>query len=190
MPVVSSTMLPLGTPAPDFDLTDTVSGGRVCLADLAGSRALVVIFMCNHCPYVVHVQDGLAAFSRDYRDSGVSIVGISANDAENYPEDSPERLGDVARRRGYGFPVLYDETQETAKAYTAVCTPDFFLFGPERTLVYRGRFDSSRPNSDTPVTGEDLRAAVDAVLAGRPAPDPQYPSMGCSIKWKPGNEPG
>jgi len=190
MPVVSSTMLPLGAPAPDFDLPDTVSGGRVCLADLAGSRALAVIFMCNHCPYVVHIQYGLAAFSRDYRGSEVSIVGISANDAENYPDDSPERLGDVARRLGYGFPVLYDETQEVAKAYTAVCTPDFFLFGPDRTLVYRGRFDSSRPNSDSPVTGEDLRAAVDAVLAGRPVPEPQYPSMGCSIKWKPGNEPG
>lgn len=189
MAVVSSTMLALGTPAPGFDLPDTVGGGRVSLADLAGSPALVVIFMCNHCPYVVHIQAGLAAFSRDYRGSGASIVGISANDAENYPDDSPERLGEVARRRGYGFPVLYDEAQETAKAYTAVCTPDFFLFGKDRTLAYRGRFDGSRPNSGLPVTGEDLRAALDAVLDGRPAPEPQLPSMGCSIKWKPGNEP-
>lgn len=189
MAVVSSKMLALGTPAPAFDLPDTVSGGRVSLAGLADGPALVVIFMCNHCPYVVHIQDGLAAFSRDYRGSGAAIVGISANDAENYPDDSPEQLGEVARRRGYGFPVLYDETQETAKAYTAVCTPDFFLFGKDRTLAYRGRFDSSRPNSGKPVTGEDLRAALDAVLDGRPAPEPQHPSMGCSIKWKPGNEP-
>ena len=189
MSLVSSTMLALGTPAPDFDMLDTVSGNRVSLAGQAGHKALVVVFMCNHCPYVVHIQEGLADFSRDYADSEVSILGISANDADNYPDDAPDRLAAVARERGYGFPVLYDETQEVAKAYTAVCTPDFFLFGPDRTLVYRGRFDSSRPGSGVPVTGQDLRAAVEAVLEGRPVSEPQYPSMGCSIKWKPGNDP-
>ena len=184
-----SRMLALGTPAPQFDLPDTVSGNQVSLADLADRKALVVVFLCNHCPYVVHVQHGLADFGNDYAGSDVAIVGISANDAETYPDDAPERLGAVARERGYNFPVLYDETQGVAKAYTAACTPDFFLFGPNRTLVYRGRFDNSRPNSGVPVTGEDLRAATDAVLNDTPAPDIQYPSIGCSIKWRPGNEP-
>ena len=189
MAAEKSTMLELGTPAPDFDLFDTVSGNSVRLADLADRRALVVVFLCNHCPYVVHIQQGLVDFRNDYAGSEVSIVGISANDAETYPDDAPDRLGAVARERGYGFPVLYDETQEVAKAYTAACTPDLFLFGPNRTLVYRGRFDGSRPGSGVPVTGEDLRAAVDAVLSDRPVSGIQYPSMGCSIKWRPGNEP-
>jgi peroxiredoxin len=186
---VESTMLPLGTPAPDFDLLDTVSGSHQTLADFDGS-ALVVIFLCNHCPYVKHDQAGLVEFGNDYADKGVSIVGIGSNDAVTYPDDGPEQLGAVAREFGYKFPVLFDETQEVAKAYTAACTPDFFVFGPDRTLVYRGRLDESRPNTDVPVTGRDLRAAVDAVLAGAPVAAEQYPSMGCSIKWKPGNEPG
>ncbi len=186
---VESTMLPLGTAAPDFDLPDTVSGGRVQLADLS-AKALVVIFMCNHCPFVKHIQNGLAEFGRDYADTDVDIVAISSNDVAGYPDDSPEQLGLVARRVGYTFPVLYDESQDVAKAYTAACTPDFFLFGADRNLVYRGRFDASRPNSDVPVTGTDLRAALDAVLADTPVSAEQFPSLGCGIKWKPGNEPG
>lgn len=183
------TMLPLGAAAPEFSLPDTVGGAEIAIGDLPG-KALVVIFLCNHCPYVKHVQAGLVAFSRDYADKDVSIVGIGSNDAVGYPDDAPERLGAVARELGYNFPVLYDESQAVAKAYTAACTPDFFIFGPDRTLVYRGRFDESRPNSDIPVTGADLRAAVDAVLAGGPVADPQFPAIGCSIKWRPGNEPG
>lgn len=189
MAAEKSRMLTLGTPAPDFRLIDTVTGGTVGLSDLADRKALVVIFLCNHCPYVVHVQEGLVDFADDYAGSDTAIVGISANDALAYPEDSPERLGAVARERGYGFPVLYDETQEVAKAYSAACTPDFFLFGSDRALVYRGRFDRSRPGSGIPVTGEDLRAALDSVLVDRPVGAEQYPSMGCSIKWRPGNEP-
>ena len=189
MPAATSTMLALGTPAPGFDLPDTVSGNRLSIHDVADRKALVVMFICNHCPYVVHIQQGLVEFGRDYSGTDVAIVGISANDARSYPDDAPDLLGRVARRRGYLFPVLYDETQEVAKSYTATCTPDFFLFGPERTLVYRGQFDSSRPGSGVPVTGEDLRAALDAVLEDLPVTESQYPSMGCSIKWKPGNEP-
>ena len=187
---VQSAMLPLGTPAPDFDLPDAVSGRQVALADLADPAALVVMFICNHCPYVKHLQDGLVAFGRDYADADVAIVGISSNDPVAYPDDAPDRLAAEAARLGYAFPVLFDGSQDVAKAYTAACTPDFFVFGPDRTLVYRGRFDGSRPRSDDPVTGADLRAAVDAVIAGRPVSDDQHPSMGCGIKWKPGNEPG
>ncbi len=189
MPAASSSMLPLGTTAPHFDLVDTVSGDQVTLGSFADRKALVVIFLCNHCPYVVHIQEGLARFSEDYQDADVGIVGISANDAETYPDDAPDRLGEIARQRGYRFPVLFDESQDVAKSYTAACTPDFFLFGPDRTLAYRGQFDSSRPGSGTPVTGNDLRAALDSVLADRPVANPQQPSLGCSIKWKPGNEP-
>lgn len=185
---VESTMLPLGTAAPSFSLTDTVSGDVISLDGLTG-KALVVMFICNHCPYVKHVQHGLVEFGNDYAGKDVSIVGIGSNDAVNYPDDGPEQLGAVARQYGYSFPVLYDETQEVARAYTAACTPDFFVFGPDRTLVYRGRFDESRPNSGVPVTGRDLRSAVDAVLAGDAMTSEQFPSMGCSIKWKPGNEP-
>ncbi len=186
---VESTMLPIGTAAPDFDLPDTVSGGRYRLADFGDKKALAVIFLCNHCPYVKHVQQGLVEFGNDYSDRDVAVVAIGSNDADNYPDDGPEQLGSESRRVGYAFPVLYDETQEVAKAYTAACTPDFFLFGADRSLVYRGRFDESRPNSDVPVTGADLRAAVEAVLTDADVAAPQYPSMGCSIKWKPGNEP-
>lgn len=186
---VESTMLALGTEAPDFALDDTVTGDTVKLVDFADAKALVVAFICNHCPYVKHIQQGLVEFGRDYKDTDAAIVAISSNDPEAYPDDAPEELGRVAQELGYEFPVLFDDTQDVAKAYTAACTPDFFLFGPDRTLVYRGRFGPSRPNSGIPVTGEDLRAAVDAVLAGEPVSDEQYPSMGCSIKWKPGNTP-
>jgi peroxiredoxin len=185
---VESTMLALGTPAPGFDLPDTVSGDRVSLDGLV-SKALVVMFICNHCPYVKHIREGLVEFGRDYADADVDIVAISSNDAAAYPDDSPSELAATARRLGYTFPVLYDRSQDVAKAYTAACTPDFFVFGPDRTLVYRGRFDGSRPNSGVPVTGEELRTAVDAVLAGSSVTATQYPSMGCSIKWTPGNEP-
>lgn len=186
---VESTMLALGTHAPDFDLPDTVSGGRVRLADFDHMKALAVIFLCNHCPYVKHLQQGLVDFGNDYAGRDIAVVAIGSNDADNYPDDGPEQLGAESRRLGYAFPVLYDETQEVARAYTAACTPDFFLFGPDRGLVYRGRFDESRPDSGVPVTGTDLRAAVDTVLADKTVATPQYPSMGCSIKWKPGNEP-
>ncbi len=181
---VQSTMLPLGTPAPDFDLTDTISGNQVSLDSLADHKALVVMFICNHCPYVKHIQQGLAEFGNDYADQDVAIVGISSNDADSYPEDRPEELAAVARRLGYSFPVLHDESQDVARAYTAACTPDFFVFGPDRTLVYRGQFDDSRPGNGIPVTGKDLRAAVDVVLAGNEPATEQRPSMGCSIKWK------
>jgi len=186
---LESTMLALGTPAPGFDLPDTISGRRVQLEELSG-KALVVMFICNHCPYVKHVQAGLVSFGRDYADADVAIVAISSNDVDQYPDDSPEQLRIVSQELGYAFPVLFDETQEVAKAYTAACTPDFFLFDSDRTLVYRGRFDESRPNSGVPVTGADLRAALDAVLNDEPVPADQFPSMGCGIKWKPGNEPG
>jgi peroxiredoxin len=185
---VASTMLELGTPAPDFTLTDVVTGDSLSRDDFGGV-ALVVMFICNHCPYVQHVQDGLAAFGRDYRDADVSIVAVSSNDATAYPDDAPEPLAEVAEAKGYAFPLLYDASQEVAKAYGAACTPDFFVFGPDRTLVYRGQFDGSRPGNDVPVTGESLRAAVDAILAGEPVPPDQRPSLGCSIKWKSGNEP-
>jgi len=148
-----------------------------------------VIFMCNHCPYVKHVAGGLAALAREYQRKGVAVVGINPNDAANYPDDAPEKMAEEVKARGYTFPYLYDETQAVAKAYRAACTPDFYLFDKRRKLVYRGQMDSSRPNSGLPVTGEDLRAALDAVLTGRPLPSNQKPSIGCNIKWKPGNEP-
>ena len=186
---VESTMLELGTQAPDFALPDTVTGETVRLADFAESKALVVVFVANHCPYVKHIQQGLVALGRDYENTGTAIVAIGSNDVVAYPEDAPEELGRVAQELGYTFPVLFDESQDTAGAYAAACTPDFFLFGPDMALVYRGRLDSSRPGSEVPVTGEDLRAAIDALLAGEPVAEVQYPSTGCSIKWKPGNVP-
>jgi peroxiredoxin len=185
----TSTMLALGTEAPDFSLTDVLSGDVVRRDDFANHTALLVMFLCNHCPYVKHVERGLATFARDYADRDLAIVAIASNDVASYPEDAPKALAGRARSLGFEFPYLFDETQEVAAAFTAMCTPDFFLFGPERTLVYRGRFDESRPNSGRPVTGKDLREAVDAVLAGEAVTDDQWPSMGCSIKWKPGHTP-
>jgi peroxiredoxin len=183
-----STMLPLGTKAPDFSLVN-VDGRTVSLADFERSPALLVIFMCNHCPFVKHLADGLARFAAEYMAKGVAVVGINSNDVSNYPADSPEQMVAEADARGYQFPYLYDETQEVAKAYRAACTPDFFLFDHNRELVYRGQFDDSRPDSGIPVTGADLRAAIDRVLAGgQPSPE-QRPSIGCNIKWKSGNEP-
>jgi peroxiredoxin len=189
MALTPSTMLPLGTPAPDFSLTDTVSGRPVSLADFNDRHALLVAFICNHCPYVKHIADGFAAFVREYQDKGLAVVAISANDPGHRKEDGPEFMAEEAKQRGYVFPYLFDDEQRVAKAYRAACTPDFFLFDAERRLVYRGQFDDSRPGNDRPVTGRDMRAAVDAALAGAPVPAEQVPSIGCNIKWKPGNEP-
>lgn len=182
-------MLALGTVAPDFSLRDTVSGSTVSLSDFAEDTGVLVMFICNHCPYVKHVREELARIGRDYAGSGIGIVAISANDPEISPGDSPELMQAEAETHGYVFPYLYDETQEVAAAYTAMCTPDFFLFGPDRRLVYRGRLDESRPDSGIPVTGEELRAALDAVLADEPVAEDQLPSMGCSIKWSQGRQP-
>ncbi len=183
-----STMLPLGTTAPDFSLVN-VNGQTVSLADFSEAPALLVIFMCNHCPFVKHLASALAQFGYEYMQRGLGIVAISSNDVANYPADSPEQMVREAEEQGYAFPYLYDETQEVAKAYRAACTPDFFLFDRDRRLVYRGQFDSSRPGNDQPITGADLRAAVDAVLAGKKPSDNQLPSIGCNIKWIPGYEP-
>ncbi|GAB6164099.1 thioredoxin family protein [Thermostilla marina] len=184
----ASTMMPLGTPAPAFRLPD-YAGKEWSIDDFADAAALLVVFMCNHCPFVKHIADELAALAKEYQAKGVAVVGINSNDVVNYPDDSPEKMREEATRRGYTFPYLYDHTQEVAKAYRAACTPDFFLFDRERKLFYRGQFDDSRPGNDVPVTGADLRAALDAVLEGRPAPEVQKPSLGCNIKWKAGNEP-
>jgi peroxiredoxin len=183
-----STMLPLGTEAPDFRLMN-VDGREVSRDDFADAPALLVIFMCNHCPFVIHVADELARLTREYIGRGVAVVGINSNDASQHPADSPERMVAEAEARGYEFPYLYDETQEVAHAYRAACTPDFFLFDRNRKLVYRGQMDDSRPDSGVPVTGRDLRLALDAVLANEEIPVEQRPSLGCNIKWKPGNEP-
>jgi len=188
MALTPSTMLPLGTAAPDFNLPDP-SGKHVALADFKDKAALVVIFMCNHCPYVVHIRAGLAQLARDYASKNVGLVGINANDVKNYPADSPAKMKAEVETAGYIFPYLYDETQAVAKSYRAACTPDIFLFDRGRRLVYRGQFDASRPGNGIPVTGKDLRAALDAVLAGRTTSEFQVASMGCNIKWKPGNEP-
>ncbi|HWI58385.1 MAG TPA: thioredoxin family protein [Bacillota bacterium] len=188
MVAVNSTMLPLGTPAPEFRLPDT-TGKPVALADLKGASALVVIFMCNHCPYVKHIRSGLAQLARDYMPRGVAMVGINANDVANYPADSPAKMAEEAKAAGYSFPYLYDATQDVAKAYRAACTPDIYLFDKDQRLVYRGQLDDSRPSNNLPVTGKDLRAALDAVLAGKPVAPQQKPSIGCNIKWKPGNAP-
>ena len=183
----ASTMLPLGTHAPHFSLIN-IDGRTVSRDDFRG-RPLLVIFMCNHCPFVKHVAAGLAALASEYQTKGVGVVGISSNDASAYPQDSPEQMVHEAELQGYTFPYLYDETQAVAQAYRASCTPDFFLFDAEHRLVYRGQMDSSRPNSEIPVTGEDLRGAVDALLAGQPIVADQRPSIGCNIKWAEGREP-
>lgn len=184
----ASTMLPLGTKAPDFSLAEC-GGGTVSLDDLSGKKALLVMFVCNHCPYVKHVADQLKSLADDYMAKDVAVVAISSNDADAYPDDSPEAMAKEKADRGYAFPYLFDADQSVAQQYAAACTPDFYLFDAELQLAYRGQLDSSRPNSGIPVTGEDLRAAIDAVLQGG-SPDPnQRASLGCNIKWKQGNEP-
>ena len=188
MSLTPSTMLALGTPAPDFSLPDT-AGNIVSLQDFQKSPALLVVFMCNHCPYVIHLRSALAQLARDFLPRGVAMVGINANDAVRYPADAPENMPEEVQTAGYTFPYLHDATQEVAKAYHAACTPDFFLFDAEQKLVYRGQFDNSRPGNRLPINGNDLRAALEAVLAGRPVSDRQHPSVGCNIKWRPGNEP-
>jgi len=182
-------MMPeLGRPAPDFSLPD--SSGRVhALNDFSAAKALLVVFMCNHCPFVKHIAAGLAAFARDYQSRGIAVVGINANDVASHPDDAPEQMALESARQGYVFPYLYDESQAVAKAYQAACTPDFFLYDADRCLAYRGQFDGSRPGNDVPVTGADLRAAADALLAGQALPEPQLPSLGCNIKWRAGNAP-
>ncbi len=183
---VDSNMVELGTPAPDFALPAVTTGSTVSLKDFSDAPVLLVAFLSNHCPYVKHVETKLASVISEL---GIAAVGISSNDVINYPEDAPERLVDQIKRAGFSFPYLYDESQAVARAYGAACTPDFFLYGPDRLLAYRGQFDDSRPKSDVPLTGSSLIAAVSALRAGQPIPEPQYPSIGCSIKWRPGNEP-
>ena len=189
MALTPSTMLALGTPAPDFSLPDVVSGRTISLTTFAGTQGVLVMFVCRHCPYVQHIKAELARLGQDYQTKNAGIVAISANDAETYPDDAPDQLKAMAEAERFTFPVCYDESQAVAKAYTAACTPDFFLFGPDRRLVYRGQLDDSRPGNGKPVTGRDLRAALDAVLARRPVSRDQKPSVGCSIKWKPGKAP-
>lgn len=183
-----STMLELGTPAPPFTLPDT-EGNQVSLDDFKDASALLVVFMCNHCPYVKHIRHSLAAFVREYEPKGLAAVGINANDVRTHPGDSPEKMAEEVESIGYTFPYLYDESQEVAKNYHAACTPDFFLFDSSRRLVYRGQYDGSRPGNNVPVNGEDLRSATEAVLSGGTVAGEQKPSVGCNIKWKPGNEP-
>ena len=189
MALTNSTMLPLGTSLPHFELPEVVSGNKFSSTTFSGKQAILVMFICRHCPYVVHVQDELARLGMDYADKNLGIVAISSNDADNYPDDSPEQLKAMAQKLGFTFPYCYDEGQEVAKAFTAACTPDFFLFDANQRLVYRGQLDDSRPGNGKPVTGKDLRAAIDAVLAGQPVSQKQLPSAGCNIKWKPGNAP-
>ena len=179
-----SRMVALGSAAPDFDLPDTVSGRNFTLTGVGTSPALLVAFLCNHCPYVRHMLDGFVAFAGEYGPRGLAVVAISSNDAGAFPDDSPAEMARLAREKRFSFPYLYDESQSVAAAYDAVCTPDFFLFDRQRKLVYRGQFDSSRPRNADPVTGADLRAAADAVLAGRAPTGTQLPSVGCSIKWR------
>ena len=183
-----STMLDTGTPAPDFSLPEPASGKTVSLAEFAG-RPLLVVFSCNHCPYVLHIIESFAEFAREIGARGVGVVMISANDVGGYPADSPQKMAELAERQGFDFPYLYDESQQIAIAYHAACTPDFFLFDRDHRLFYRGQYDASRPRNRVAVDGRDLRAAVDAVLAGEDAPAQQVPSVGCNIKWRAGNEP-
>ena len=185
----ASTMLALGTPAPDFQLEDVVSGKTISLDNFADSEALLVMFICQHCPFVIHVRDELAKIGRDYSQKPLGIVAISANDVANYPDDSPEKLKQMAEELNFNFPLCYDKSQSVSKAYTAACTPDFFLFDRDRKLAYRGQLDDSRPSTDIPVTGKDLRKAIDLVLQGSAVDFTQKPSIGCNIKWIPGNEP-
>lgn len=186
---VESVMLPLGTRAPAFALPDVISGRTYSLDSFADKTALLVMFLCQHCPYVQHIQHGIAKLGQDYRDTGLGIIGISSNDPAQYPDDAPDRLKEMASRLDFTFPFCFDETQKVAKTYRAACTPDFYLFDRERRLVYRGQFDDSRPGNNKPVTGRELRTAIEAVLGGKPVDANQKASIGCSIKWKPGNEP-
>jgi peroxiredoxin len=185
----ASRILPLGTPALAFALPDTVTGRTVALGDFAGSPLLLVAFICNHCPFVKYILDGFVAFAREFGTRGLAVVAISPNDIVSQPDDAPAEMARIARLKGFTFPYLYDESQEVAKAYQAVCTPDFFLFDRDRRLAYRGQFDASRPGNGIPVTGADLRAVCDALLSGKPLTREQTPSVGCSIKWKAGQEP-
>ncbi|MBI3253017.1 MAG: thioredoxin family protein [Candidatus Omnitrophica bacterium] len=197
MALTPSTMLPLGTAAPDFELPDVVSGKKISLSSFKDKKAILVMFICRHCPYVEHVKHELARLGKDYVPQGVGVVAISSNDAKNYPDDSPAKLKEMALELGFNFPFCYDETQAVAKKYAAACTPDFFLFAAPYgrgvasppQLAYRGQLDDSRPGNNKPLNGKDLRSAIDAVLAGRPVTGTQRPSIGCNIKWKPGNEP-
>jgi thiol-disulfide isomerase/thioredoxin len=189
MALAYSTMLELGAQAPAFSLPEPASGRTVSLDDVAEAPALLVAFICNHCPYVIHIREGFAAFAKEYSAKGLAVIAINANDAALYPDDSPERMAEAVRRFGYHFPYLHDASQAVAKAYRAACTPDFFLFDGGRRLVYRGQFDGARPGNGETVTGTDLRAAADATLAGQPVTGEQKPSMGCNIKWRSGNEP-
>lgn len=183
MALTASNMLALGTIAPEFLLMDTVTGENVSLRELRSDSATVIMFICNHCPFVKHVQKQLVQIAKDYQPRGVSFIAISSNDPVNYPEDAPEKMKIVAKSVGYPFPYLFDGTQEVAKSYSAACTPDFYVFDNKLSLVYRGQLDDSRPDSGIPVTGKDLRAALDAILAGEPVSSVQKPSMGCNIKW-------
>ncbi len=189
MTLVASTMLDLGTQAPHFELEDVVTGQKITPDKAAKSKGLLVMFICKHCPYVKHVEQELARIGHDYADKDIGIVAISSNDSKNYPEDAPEQLKAQAKQVGFNFPYCFDETQEVAKAYTAACTPDLFLFDGDLKLVYRGQLDDSRPGNDKPVTGKDLRAAIDALLSAKKIDEDQKPSAGCNIKWKSGNEP-
>lgn len=189
MVLTASTMLPLGTTAPDFQLPDAVSGETISLTNFEEKKALLVMFICAHCPFVKHVQSELAKLGQDYGDKGVGMIAISANNVATHPGDSPEKLKEMAESLGFNFPFCYDESQSTAKTYTAACTPDFFLFDGEKKLVYRGQLDDSRPGNNEPLNGKDLRSAIDAVLANQSVTTEQKPSIGCNIKWKPGNEP-
>ena len=189
MVLTASTMLALGSKAPEFDLPDVVSGKSISLQTFKDKKGLLVMFLCQHCPFVQHIKEELTRLGKDYQVKDIGLVAMSANDAEKYPDDSPENLKKFAQQQGFIFPFCYDETQAVSKSYTAACTPDFFLFDKNRQLVYRGQLDESRPDSGKPVTGKDLRAAMDAVLNDKPVSPTQRPSMGCNIKWKPGNEP-
>ncbi|WP_235297801.1 thioredoxin family protein [Portibacter marinus] len=184
MAFTESTMLELGTKAPDFSLPDTISDETLTYNNIKGANGTVVMFICNHCPYVIHVNEQLVQLASDYKEKGIGFVAISSNDVDNYPQDGPELMKKHAQETGYNFPYLYDESQDVAKAYDAACTPDLYVFDEDDRLYYRGRIDDSRPNSGKEVTGKDIRQALDQMLEGEPAPDKQYPSGGCNIKWK------
>ena len=188
MALTPSTMLPLGTPAPTFSLPDAVSGTVVTKDDFSG-QPMVVMVICNHCPYVVHLQDALREYAEEYQDSALAVVAISANSVKTHPQDGPEEMGALAAKLGWDFPYLYDETQAVAKAYKAACTPEFYLFDEDHKLVYRGQFDGSRPGNGVPITGRDLYGATHALLTGAPVDSEQLPGIGCNIKWHPGGEP-